>query len=231
MRIAGIVIAVGLGWWAAAPAAALVCTPCRATPAPVRPPPVRTSDYQPVNVIGGVKDVFNDLADLPKWNRVRQLIAADTMRADPRLAPWVAWAEGLRGQTATERLNAINQRVNQRLRYVLDQVADGVPDYWQSPLETVNRGTGDCEDYAILKYYLALHAGISHDDLALVIGRVASTGELHAVLVARAEGGWRLLDNRTNTVIDLGGRADFGAIYFVDVNDVWVPVARPAARR
>ena len=135
MRIAGIVIAVGLGWWVAAPAAALVCTPCRATPAPAGPPPVRTSDYQPVNVIGGVKDVFNDLSDLPKWNRIRQLIAADTMRADPHLAPWVAWAEGLRGQSATERLNAINQRVNQRLRYVLDQVADGVPDYWQSPLE------------------------------------------------------------------------------------------------
>ena len=73
--------------------------------------------------------------------------------------------------------------------------------------------------------------GLTHDDLALVVGRVVSTGELHAVLVARAEGGWRLLDNRTNTVVDLGGRADFGAIYFVDVNDVWVPVARPAARR
>jgi predicted transglutaminase-like cysteine proteinase len=230
MRLASIVIVSALVLWGAAPATALMCTPCRATPAPVRPPPVRTSDYQPINVIGGVKDVFNDLADMPKWDRIRRLIAADTMRNDPRMQPWVAWAEGLRGQPVSERINAINQRVNQRLRYVLDIIADGVPDYWQSPLESVTRLTGDCEDYAILKYYLALHAGISQDDLALVIGRIASTGELHAVLVARAESGWRLLDNRTNTVIDLGGRADLGTIYFVDLSDVWVPVARPAQR-
>lgn len=229
MRIAWAVVAAGVMSWAAA-ADALICTPCQVTPPPPRPPPVRSSDYQPVNVIGGLKDVFNNFADLPKWDRVRRLMASDAMRNSAPLQPWIAWAQGLRGQSATERLNAINARVNQRLRYVIDQVADGVPDYWQSPLETVMRGTGDCEDYAILKYYLALQAGIPHEDLAVVVGRIQSTSEVHAVLVARGEGGWRLLDNRINTVLDLGGRADLSAIYFVDVNDIWVPVARPAAR-
>ena len=214
---------------AATPGRALVCTPCGPTP-PAGPQGVRTSDYQPINVIGGVKNVFGNLADLPKWDRVRRAIASDAMAADPRMQPWIAWAQALRGQPASERLNAINARVNQRLRYVIDQIADGVPDYWQTPLETVTRGTGDCEDYAILKYYLALHAGITHQELALVIGRIVSTGELHAVMVAQSERGWRLLDNRVNNVIDLGGRADLGAIFFVDVSSVWVPAARPSQR-
>ena len=55
------------------------------------------------------------------------------------------------------------------------------------------------------------------------------TGELHAVLVARSERGWWLLDNRTGTMADLGGRVDFSSIYFVDGREIWVPVGRGRA--
>lgn len=222
--ICSVVVAAGVALWAAGPVAALVCTPCQTTP-PVGQQGVRTSDYAPINVIGGVKDVFGALEDLPKWDRVRRVLDADTMAADPRMQPWVAWAEALRGYPVSQRLNAINLRVNQRVRYASERV-----DNWQTPLETVARGAGDCEDFAILKYYLALHAGVTHDDLSLVIGRIISTGELHAVMVARSERAWRLLDNRINNVVDLGGHADLSTIFFVDVNEVWVPVARPARR-
>lgn len=232
MRIPGIcvvVLASGFLLSAAEPADALLCTPCQATPpAPGRP--VRSSDYEPVNVIGGVKDVFGSLADLPKWDRVRRVIAADAIAADPRMRPWVTWAEGLRGLSVSERINAVNLRVNQRIRYMTDMEAQGVADYWQEPLETVTLGHGDCEDYAILKYYLLIHAGVTNDHLALVIGRIISTGEYHAVLVAESERGWRLLDIRINQVIDLGGRADLNSIFFVDTDEYWVPVRRPAQR-
>src|SRR5262245_39962511 len=93
---------------------ALVCTPCRTTP-PTGQQSVRTSEYRRVNVIGGVKDVFGNLADLPKWDRVRRVITSDAMAADPRMQPWIAWAQALRGQPPSERINAINARVNQRV--------------------------------------------------------------------------------------------------------------------
>src|SRR6185436_11837930 len=145
LKIAAVVCTVILG--GASPSEALNCTPCTGA----SPRPVQSSDYQPINVIGGTKNVFNTMTELPKWDRVRRLIEADAMRGSPQMQPWVAWAEGLRGQPVSERLNAINSRVNQRIRYVIDQISDGVPDYWQTPLETVARGTGDCEDFAILK--------------------------------------------------------------------------------
>jgi predicted transglutaminase-like cysteine proteinase len=233
MRISGsciiVTLACSIALWAASPADALLCTPCQSTP-PGPGHPTRTSDYEPINVIGGVKDVWGNMADLPKWDRVRRVIEADAIAADPRMRPWVTWAEGLRGQSLSERINAVNTRVNQRIRYMTDMEAQGVVDYWQEPLETVTLGHGDCEDYSILKYYLLLHAGLTREQLALVIGRIGSTGELHAVLVAESDRGWRLLDSRINQVIDLGGRADLSTIFFVDTNSVWVPVRRPAAR-
>jgi predicted transglutaminase-like cysteine proteinase len=230
MRSAGncvliVTLTSAIALWAAEPASALLCTPCQASP-PGPGQSVRSSDYEPINVIGGVKNVFGNLADLPKWDRVRRVIEADAIASDPRMRPWVAWAEGLRGLSASERINAINTRVNQRIRYMTDMEAQGVVDYWQEPLETVTLLHGDCEDYAILKYYLLLHAGFTREQLALVIGRIVSTGELHAVLVAESERGWRLLDSRINQVIDLGGRADLSTIFFVDTNNAWVPVRR-----
>lgn len=45
------------------------------------------------------------------------------------------------------------------LRYVSDPDAHGVRDYWQAPNETIARGTGDCEDFAILFSYLASTLG------------------------------------------------------------------------
>jgi predicted transglutaminase-like cysteine proteinase len=220
-----VILASAIALWAAPPAGALMCTPCQTSP-PAPGQSVRSSDYEPINVIGGVKNVFGNLADMPKWDRVRRVIEADAIAADPRMRPWIAWAEGLRGLSLSERINAINTRVNQRIRYMTDMEAQGVVDYWQEPLETVTLGHGDCEDYAILKYYLLLHAGLTRDQLALVIGRIVSTGELHAVLVAQSERGWRLLDSRINQVIDLGGRADLSTIFFVDTQDVWVPERR-----
>lgn len=39
------------------------------------------------------------------------------------------------------------------ISYKLDQDNYGKNDYWASPKETLNRGCGDCEDYAILLMY------------------------------------------------------------------------------
>ena len=35
------------------------------------------------------------------------------------------------------------------MRYVSDSDAHGEREFWQAPQETIARGTGDCEDFAI----------------------------------------------------------------------------------
>ena len=48
------------------------------------------------------------------------------------------------------------QWVSRNIKYVGDPVAHNSLEYWQGPLETIQRGTGDCEDYAILAGWLLL---------------------------------------------------------------------------
>jgi predicted transglutaminase-like cysteine proteinase len=72
----------------------------------------------------------------------------------------------------------------------------GVPDRWSAPLETFTTGRGDCEDYAIAKYVALKEAGIAEDDLRLVIVRDFAGGHDHALVAARLDGQWTMLDNR-----------------------------------
>ena len=56
-------------------------------------------------------------------------------------------------------------------------------DYWQSPIETLVRGKGDCEDFALAKYVSLKMLGIPEDQLLIGINRLPQFGELHAVLL------------------------------------------------
>src|SRR4029077_9975467 len=61
---------------------------------------------------------------------------------------------------------------------------------------TLGIGAGDCEDYAIAKFLALQEAGVSPDDLRIVVLRDNFRGGDHAVVAARLDGNWLILDNR-----------------------------------
>ena len=62
------------------------------------------------------------------------------------------------GQPEAHRTGHVNMMLN-GLRYATDSATSGVEDRWDTPFEFVARGAGDCEDFAIAKYFLMLEAG------------------------------------------------------------------------
>jgi predicted transglutaminase-like cysteine proteinase len=78
----------------------------------------------------------------------------------------------------------------------------GVADRWSAPLATLTSGRGDCEDYAIAKYVALREAGVAADDVRLVIVRDLGNGEDHAVVTARLDDKWVVLDNRRLTLVE-----------------------------
>ena len=137
-------------------------------------------------------DVFNSVA-LPithasldrRWKKV----------ADGALGSNSAsYASELAGLPAMEKLDAVNRYVNARVSFVDDIRQYGVADHWTSAADTLRRGRGDCEDYAIAKLQLLRRAGFAEKDLYLVILRDALRRADHAVLVARADGRLLVLD-------------------------------------
>ena len=185
-------------------------------------PKSETRAFFDLNLIGGVKLVITTMDAMEKWERVRQDLLADTTAADEKAGPWTDWAKNLSSLSPKERLMAINVRVNQRLTYKIDQLQWGVSDYWQTPSESIALGTGDCEDYAILKAYLALKAGFTLDNLAVLTGVLAPNNQAHAVLVARDGNVFYVLDNRSPLVMTVDGRSDIKPLFSVTTNDVWL---------
>jgi hypothetical protein len=58
----------------------------------------------------------------------------------------------------------------------------GKLDYWATPAEILLRGSGDCEDFAILKMTALIRAGLPGNTLSLVVVRDNGRGVFHAVL-------------------------------------------------
>lgn len=94
------------------------------------------------------------------------------------------------------RLGEVNRALNLSIRYQSDTLRHGVADAWASPLATLSSGSGDCEDYAIAKYLALREVGMPSNDLRLVVVRDFRTQQNHAVLAARFEDRWLVLDSR-----------------------------------
>ena len=99
------------------------------------------------------------------------------------------------------RLGEINRAVNLAIRPIDDLTQHGQIDVWTSPLATLERGGGDCEDYAIAKLVALRRAGLSSDDVRIVVLRDTIRGEDHAVAAARLDGRWLMLDNRRMAMV------------------------------
>ncbi len=97
------------------------------------------------------------------------------------------------------RLDYINRRVNASVSYRSDLHRYGMGDVWSTPLATLGQA-GDCEDYAIAKYFLLAASGQDERDMRILLVRDTRVGEDHAVLVVRLDGAWHVLDNRWNKI-------------------------------
>ena len=64
-----------------------------------------------------------------------------------------------------------------------DKQKIGISDYWSSRKEFLISGRGDCEDYAISKYFSLLEIGIPKDNLFLAIVKVKGAPTDHMVLL------------------------------------------------
>jgi len=104
-------------------------------------------------------------------------------------------AEGA-GRSGLARVGLINRAVDLAITPTSDEAQWGVVDHWSPPFETLQTHRGDCEDYAIVKYVALLQAGLSHDDVKIVILRNLLPKEDHAAVAARVDGRWLILDNR-----------------------------------
>jgi len=135
---------------------------------------------------------------------------------------------GLAGRDDAARLKAVNDFYNQRLAYMEDIDNWGVQDYWASPLEALGKGAGDCEDYAIGKYFTLTTLGIPHSRLRMVYVRASIAGApngyvAHMVLAyyPTPDAEPLVLDNLRPAIHPAGERPDLLPVFSFNAEGLW----------
>jgi predicted transglutaminase-like cysteine proteinase len=168
---------------------------------------------------------------LTKWTGVQAQIRAESdilsqCRTNAAGCPTAARnflsivAQG-RAQTGRARIGIINRAVNLAIRPMSDMAQWGVIDRWSPPLETFTTGAGDCEDYAIAKYVALTEAGVAAADLRLIIVHNLAVNEEHAVVAARLDNDWIILDNRWLRMVNDSEMSEVTPLFALDQTGVW----------
>lgn len=176
-----------------------------------------------------------------KWRNVEadidhDLIIMAQCRADPDQCTspaarrFNAIIDEARKHEGRDRLASVNRSVNDAIGYMSDLEQYGVLDLWSAPLATFTTGHGDCEDYAIAKYVALKEAGVPAEDLQLLLVHDQAVHEDHAVLAARQDGHWLILDNRYMLLPDDAEMWNLIPLYAVDHDGVQL-LALPFAAR
>jgi predicted transglutaminase-like cysteine proteinase len=167
---------------------------------------------------GGLREKWRGVERKLDDERV-QLALCDGDRercASPAALRFLAIVDIARARDGRARLGEINRAINLAIRPMSDQAQYGEMDVWTSPLTTFAHGAGDCEDYAIAKFVALNQAGVSADDLRIVIVRDSLRGEDHAVVAARLNEHWLLLDNRRMAMVEDGDARNYRALFVID---------------
>src|SRR5664279_2366229 len=138
----------------------------------------------------------------------------------PAALQLLAIVDVARSREGRARLGEINRAINLAIRPMSDLAQYGAIDVWSSPLATFRSGAGDCEDYAIAKFAALRLAGISPEDLRIVVMRDTIGGEDHAVAAARLDGHWLVLDNRRMAMIEDAYVRNYRPTFVIDQRGV-----------
>ena len=132
------------------------------------------------------------------------------------------------------RLDAINAWFNRRVIFRTDDAAQGEADHWASPLETLQAGHGDCEDYAIAKYFSLVAVGTPVARLRLLYVRAQVAGndaQAHMVLAYYAQPNAEplILDNLVTSVRPASRRPDLTPVFSFNSEGLWQGVGAQSA--
>ncbi len=134
--------------------------------------------------------------------------------------PFIPRLDAAKGREA-EVLQLVNSQLN-RIRWVSDQAHWGQVDYWATPAESVASNGGDCEDFAIAKYYMLKELGVPLQRLRITYVRALTLKDAHMVLAyyATPDAEPLILDNLDLLIKPASQRPDLIPVYSFNDDEV-----------
>src|SRR4029079_3845401 len=141
-------------------------------------------------------------SDITKEQAVLEHCRTDAENCPSHAAQFLRVIKAVKAKSGPDQLDEANRAVNMAIHYMSDYAQHGEADRWSAPLASFATGKGDCEDYAIAKYVALSESGFPRDDLRLVLARDGAVRQDHAVLAARLDGHWLILDSRRSDLMN-----------------------------
>lgn len=151
----------------------------------------------------------------------------------PLLRDWQGMLAASGSLPEAERLRRINDFFNRNIGFDEDIGIWGQSDYWATPLETLGRGRGDCEDFSIAKYYSLRQLGVPAAKLRLIYVKAIQGGSQRAHMVlayyASPNAEPLVLDNLDPAIRPASKRPDLIPVFSFNSQGIYAGAAGNAA--
>ena len=155
--------------------------------------------------------------------------------AKQRVESWDSMLEASKNESVLTKISNVNDFFN-KLTYKTDLANWKKKDYWATPFEFMGIGAGDCEDYAIAKYFSLIKLGIPDEKLRItyVTYKKSNSGyeQAHMVLTYYHKTGVEpiVLDNINKTLQLASKRTDLKPVYSFNASGLWQAKTKGEAR-
>jgi predicted transglutaminase-like cysteine proteinase len=152
--------------------------------------------------------------------------------AKGRIEAWNQMLQSEAKQPELEQLRAVNSFFNQQLSFQDDTRIWQQIDYWATPLESLIKGAGDCEDYALAKYFSLRNLGVPSEKLRITYVKALTRNQAHMVLTFYASSSaepW-VLDNLIDDIRPASQRKDLLPVYAFNAEGLYLPGANGGKR-
>lgn len=153
------------------------------------------------------------------------------------LRDWLRVLQEQANQPAERQLQAVNSFWNMAVAGSEDSIIWGEADYWATPLESLGKRTGDCEDFVIGKYFSLLRLGVPVEKLRLIYVRARLGGPGSPQSIAHMVLGFYetptseplVLDNLVGDILPANQRSDLTPVFSFNGKGVYVAGASQTA--
>ncbi len=153
---------------------------------------------------------------------LKRIEAVYGFQAIDRLRRWSDLLDALMQTSADEKIARVNQFFN-GLRFIPDDEHWQQVDYWATPLEFIASNGGDCEDFAIAKFFTLKALGVDGERMRLAYVKALELNQAHMVLVyyPAPDKEPLVLDNLVNDILPASQRKDLQPVYSFNAEGLW----------
>ena len=148
-------------------------------------------------------------------------------RAKVRLEQWQALIQANQDKSDQEKLELVNDFFND-LTFVDDSIHWKKTDYWATPVEMIETGGGDCEDFSIAKFFTLKALGVDESHLRMTYVKALRLNQAHMVLTYFSAPGAEpvVLDNLIAEIKPAHLRNDLMPVYSFNADGLWLAKQR-----